>query len=474
MKRQTMPSAVEAERAILCTLLTYGRREDVDTVREQIPPGAWTLPHHAHLMAEVIALADRGQPCAGADVMMSVTSQRRRDDLDPWALLGGVEYVVEISTGGDIAIREQAIRAVLDVWTRRKAIAAIDTARERLMAFRPGDDPGQPIASLRHDLDQAESAITSEEEFASYEEAVKTAFNDAKSAAGSERTPMTGPRTPWPSLGPHLPRVPVGEVTAIAGRPGTGKSAVARALAEAAAIEDEDGGAVFVWSLEMTPEAIARRSLATMAREEAAGSRSPDLVHGMTGQDIEAGRLDQRGWERVGVAADRLRTLPIWIARKSDFTPDDLIASMRRAVRGAAARGRRVRLMVVDYLQLLSIPVGYGRNESSAIGDAVRKLKVFAKDYRVPIVLLSQMNRQASDRADELPKASQLYKSGEIEAHVAVVWLLHRPWAIDKTWNDPGEASFVLDKVRGGAPGVVPMRWCGPSEAYLDPNETRL
>ena len=82
---------------------------------------------------------------------------------------------------------------------------------------------------------------------------------------------------------------------------------------------------------------------------------------------------------------------------------------------------------------------------------------------------------KAGDKPNEMPRANQLYKSGDIEAHAAVVWLLHRPWAVDKTWPDPTEAAFVLDKVRGGAPGTVAMTWCGPSEAYLDPvNQNQL
>lgn len=469
-RRQTLPSAVDAERSILGTMLR-GQRDQIDHVRESIPPAAWYRPDHAALARLIFTLADRGHDCTLMGVTEAIMANRRTVD-DPWSQFGGADYVLSLPDIGGIVFYEGAIRSVVETWTRRQAIAEIDAARERLMVFTPGDDPTAPLAALRVGLDRAEAGLPSTAvEFVPFVEAVEGAVAASEAAARGERSALTGPSTLgiYPSLAPHLPRIPVGELTFIAGRPGTGKSAVARALAEAAAIEDEQAGAVFVWSLEMTPEAIARRSLATMARENGSGRGGPAAVFGMTGQDIEAGNLDKRQWEHVNQARDRLNQLPIWIAKKTDFSVDDLIQSMTRAVRFAAANGRAPRLMVLDYLQLLSIPIGFGRNEASAIGEAVRRLKVFAVAHRVAIVVLSQLNRQAGDNPRDLPKASQLYKSGDIEAHAAVVWLLHRPWAIDKTWPDPTEATFVFDKVRGGSPGTVAMTWCGPSEAYLDP-----
>lgn len=475
-KRQTLPSAVDAERAILGTMLR-GQRAQIDHVQESIPLDAWYRPDHALLCRLLFRLADSGHDCTLVGVMDAILAANRTDG-DPWSVYGGLDYVMSLPDHGGIVFYEGSIRSVVETWTRRRAIAAIDAARERLIAFTPGDDPTQPIAALRVDLDRAEAGLPSTAiEFVPFVEAVEGAIAQSEAAARGERSDLIGPSTAmvYPSLAPHLPILPSGELTFIAGRPGTGKSAVARALAEAAAIEAEADGAVFVWSLEMTPEAIARRSLATHAREGAAGSGGPLAVFGMTGQDIAAGVLDSRQWAHVNRARDRLNQLPIWIAKKSDFTIDDLIQSMTRAVRFAHAQDRSPRLMVVDYLQLLTIPIGYGRNEASAIGEAVRKLKVFAASHRVAVVVLSQLNRQAGDNPKDLPKASQLYKSGDIEAHAGVVWLLHRPWAIDKTWPDPTEAAFVLDKVRGGTPGVVPMVWCGPSEAYLDPaNQNQL
>lgn len=469
-KRQTLPSAVDAERSILGTML-WGRREHIDEVRESIPTAAWYRPDHAALAGLIFRLADRGHDCTLMGVTEAILASRRGEE-DPWSQYGGTEYVVRMPDHGGMSFYDGAIRSVVETWTRRQAIAEIDAARERLMVFTPGDNPTAPLAALRVGLDRAEAGLPSTAvEFVPFVEAVEGAIRQSGAAARGERSSLIGPSTAsvYPSLAPHLPILPSGELTFIAGRPGTGKSAVARALAEAAAIEAEEDGAVFVWSLEMTPEAIARRSLATHAREGASGSGGPLAVYGMTGQDIAAGVLDSRQWEHVNRARNRLNQLPIWIAKRSDFTIDDLIQSMTRAVRFAAAMDRSTRLMVIDYLQLLGIPIGFGRNESSAIGEAVRRLKVFAATHKVAIIVLSQLNRQAGDKPTDLPRSNQLYKSGDIEAHAAVVWLLHRPGAIDKTWPDQTDSSFVLDKVRGGAPGVVPMVWCGPSEAYLDP-----
>ena len=180
-KRQRLPSAVDAERAILGTML-HGQRAQIDLVQESIPLDAWYRPDHALLCRLLFRLADSGHDCTLSGVMDAILAANRTDG-DPWSVYGGLEYVVSLPDHGGYDFYGGAIRSVVETWTRRRAIAALDAARERLISYTPGDDLTQPIALLRVDLDRAEAGLpVTAVEFVPFVQAVEGAIEQAEAA----------------------------------------------------------------------------------------------------------------------------------------------------------------------------------------------------------------------------------------------------------------------------------------------------
>lgn len=194
-----------------------------------------------------------------------------------------------------------------------------------------------------------------------------------------------------------------GELHVLAGRPGMGKSAAAGSIALNAA---RAGKRVLFFSLEMTRAELVERWLASLT--------------GISTEDQRKGALDSRAWDRLLDTAEELKAFPLIV----DDQPRLSVAQMRQ-------RARRVRrrhgldLVIVDHLQLIRLG---GKQESRRIevGEASGMLKALAKELGLPILLLSQLNREVEKRDNKRPMLADLRESGDIEQDADVVLLLYR------------------------------------------------
>jgi replicative DNA helicase len=246
--------------------------------------------------------------------------------------------------------------------------------------------------------------------------------------------------------------VRAGELVIVAGRPGAGKTAYALGIASDCA---EAGGRVGVVSLEMGREELADRLLARAAGTPLARIRTGEL------DDDE----NMRQW-RAHVGAWNIRIA----APPSASTPQVITQARRWAARG-------LDLLVIDYLQLMKH--GRADRHDLAIGETTSALKQLARDLRVPVLLLSQLNREVDRRSStkkrvqqdehwwldvELPRLSDLRDSGHIESDADVVLFPVRgeQFGIES----PSAAALVVAKNRNGRVGVAPLGWHGPTASY--------
>jgi replicative DNA helicase len=268
-----------------------------------------------------------------------------------------------------------------------------------------------------------------------------------------------GPELPWASLRRFRARLTPGEVIMIGARPKVGKSCAARQIAEFAAGQ---GYGVVVYSLEMDGRQVNRRSMAAEARRNKAGRGDVREVVGMTAQEIQEGRLDQREWARVATATEKIRQLPIWVATGSSYTIQELEISVRKFARRQRAIGRDFGAFVVDYFQLLNVATGKGENKAQSMAEASRRIKMLAREVKACALVVVQLNRQA---ADDKPRSHHARDTGALEADAAMMILLHRLEGAD-------EAEFLIPLNRGGkGGGEFRMRFDGPSEAFIDPED---
>jgi replicative DNA helicase len=229
-----------------------------------------------------------------------------------------------------------------------------------------------------------------------------------------------------------------GQFVVVGARPGIGKSVIGTNFAVAAA---KKGFGAAICSLEMSEGELLERIFADQAGVALERIRQPKLL----GQD---------DMERLGDAADRISALPLKIVDAAQQT----LATIRAVARDRARTARGLRLLVVDYLQLMS---GSGRANSrqEEISEISRGLKLLAKELGITVVALSQLNRGSEQRAGGRPQLSDLRESGSIEQDADIVLLLHRDQD-DETAADSIEVR--VQKHRGGRTGVLDLFWVGP------------
>lgn len=207
-------------------------------------------------------------------------------------------------------------------------------------------------------------------------------------------------------------------------------------LAQNAAIQAE--AVVAVFSLEMSKESLVMRMLCSEGRVDAHRFRS--------------GFLARDEWPRLANALATLSEAKIFI----DDTPGISVLEMRAKVRRLAAEQKRLDLIIVDYLQLMS---GSRRTESrqQEVSQISRELKALAKEMKVPVIALSQLSRASETRTDHRPILSDLRESGSIEQDADVVAFIYREEQYNRTEENAGLAEIIIAKQRNGPTGTVKL-----------------
>jgi replicative DNA helicase len=197
---------------------------------------------------------------------------------------------------------------------------------------------------------------------------------------------------------------------------------------------------VAVFSLEMSKEALVQRMLCAEARVDS--------------QAVRRGTLRDPDFTRLARAAGILQSCPVWI----DDSPALTLLEMRSKARRLKVEND-VRLIVVDYLQLMRSPE-YAENRVQEVSDISRSLKGLARELNIPVIALSQLSRASEQRGGERrPILSDLRDSGAIEQDADVVLFIHRPEMYQKEDSEgnslEGTAEVIVGKHRNGPTGLV-------------------
>lgn len=236
-----------------------------------------------------------------------------------------------------------------------------------------------------------------------------------------------------------------GQLIIIGGRPGHGKTSLGMNIVEHVVLDR--GGAALVCTLEMSPEELAFRLLCTRA--------------GIPAGRYQSGATSTAQWDRHAKVTKALGLAPLL------FDGDVRTPSH---VESAALRARhqlgRLDLVMVDYLQLMTDDDRHGRRDLE-IAAISRRMKLLAKRLGIPVLLLSQLSREPTRRADPRPQLSDLRESGAIEQDADIVAFVHRESEYKPDEYDlKGRGELILAKVRGGQTGIVPVAWCGELTRY--------
>lgn len=238
-----------------------------------------------------------------------------------------------------------------------------------------------------------------------------------------------------------------GESLIIAGRPAMGKTAFAGSIAQNVALQ---GNPVAIFSLEMPGESLMIRYLS--------GQTGIDSRH------LRRGFISDHQWPKLISAAQTISKTLLFIDDKPDITPMELRAKARRI---KAEHG--LSLLIVDYIQLMRVPGRHDTREQ-AVAEISRTLKAIARELNIPVIGLSQLNRQVDSRADKRPLLSDLRESGAIEQDADVIAFIYRDEVYDKRPDNPsrGIAEIEIAKHRNGPTGTIKLRFNPATQTFSD------
>jgi replicative DNA helicase len=226
----------------------------------------------------------------------------------------------------------------------------------------------------------------------------------------------------------------------VAGRPSMGKTTIAMNMAENIAIKGDKPVAVF--SMEMPGDALAMRMMSSLGRIDQ--------------HRVRTGKLEDDEWPRLTSAINLLAETKLFIDDTPALTPTEVRSRARRLVREHGPLG----LIVLDYLQLMQSPSS-GDNRVQQISDISRGLKALAKELNVPVVALSQLNRNLEQRPNKRPMMSDLRESGAIEQDADLIVFVYRDEVYNEDSPDKGIAEVIIGKQRNGPLGTVRLTFLG-------------
>lgn len=424
------PQSLEAERGIIGSLLLDP--ELCDEVALHVRAEDFYAAAHAKLFAQLMELHNSGQR---VDVTLLVERLRQDNELEE---IGGVAYLAEVAASVPVAanavyyaqiVRDKAtLRSLIHSSTEilRDAYDQGQEARELLARaeeriFRILDDKaGGEVAAIEDVLHEALSRI------------------DARIAKGAG---VGGMPTGFADLDRLTGGLHESELVILAARPSMGKTALATNVADQVAI-DQQRATLFV-SLEMSRLELAERMLCSRGR--------------INSQNLRNGFISAADRRKLMETTAEMSRAPLYIDDTPSRTMTEIAANARRLKRRAD-----LGLVVIDYLQLIE-PDNPKDPRQEQVAKIARRLKGMARELRVPVLCLAQLNRQAETTKDNRPRLSHLRESGAIEQDADVVMFVHREEyylsSSEERQRVAGEAEIILAKQRNGPVGEVKLAW---------------
>ena len=426
------PHSIEAEQSVLGGLMLDN--ESVASVEDRVSADDFYRHEHRLIFLAITALSSAAKPY---DVITVSEWLRDAGQIDK---VGGVPYLAELldntPTAANIAAYADIVRSRSVL--RRLIRAGTDIAdRAYLPEGRTSDEL----------LDLAESQVF---EIANQHGRGRQGYRDIKELAAHaleridilfhQASPITGVATGFTDFDELTAGLQTSDLVIVAGRPSMGKTAFAINIAEYAALQD--GHTVAIFSMEMPGEQLAMRMISSLGRVDQ--------------HKVRTGKLSEDDWpglvSAVGLLSEKAK---MFIDDTPALTPGELRARCRRL-----SRDHGLGLVIVDYLQLMQVP-GTKENRATEISEISRSLKALAKELRVPVVAVSQLNRELEKRPNKRPVMSDLRESGAIEQDADLIAFIYRDEVYDEESPDKGTAEIIVAKQRNGPIGTVRMTFLG-------------
>jgi replicative DNA helicase len=425
------PHSIEAEQSVLGGLMLDTAAWD--QVADRVTAEDFYRADHRLIFEAAAALVERNQPCDAVTLSGHLEAQGLLDQV------GGLGYLGSLARDTPTAAN---IRAYADIVRERSVLRQLISAGNSIAgsALEPEGREAREI------VDEAERTVF---EIAERGSRGKVGFRTVKSILPEvvnridemyqSQGKLTGVSTGFKQLDEMTSGLQAGDLIVVAGRPSMGKTTLAVNIAENAALGSGKAAAIF--SMEMSAESLTLRMISSLGRINQGNLRS--------------GRLNEDDWPRIDSAMTQLGNANIFVDETPALTPTEIRARARRL-----KRERGLDLIVVDYLQLMQV-AGTKENRATEISEISRSLKALAKELKVPVIALSQLNRGVEQRVEKKPVMSDLRESGAIEQDADLILLIYREEVYDQNTTRKGIADIIIAKQRNGPTGEVQLTFLG-------------
>lgn len=420
-----LPSSEDSERAILGGILLDNSL--ITQAVEQLKPADFYSPLNRRIFGAMISLFESSKVI---DPILIGEELKKEGSLES---IGGVSTITNLTYG---LPHFTDLTGYIDV-VRDKAMMRnlIRTCNQITSEALEEEDDAKVI------LDHAEQMIfaladrRAAEGFSHVQPVAAKVLAKVEEYSRRENHALTGLATGFRELDEMTSGLQPSDLIIVAARPSMGKTALCLTIAQNAAIDEK--AVVGFFSLEMSKEQLVMRMMASEAKVDASRFRR--------------GILSREEWERLARAIGTLAEARMFI----DDTPGISVLEMRAKARRLAAEQKRLDLIVVDYLQLMS--GGKTESRQQEVSQISRELKALAKEMNVPVIALSQLSRAPEARNPPKPMMSDLRESGSIEQDADVVAFIYREDYYKPSDENAGMAELILSKQRNGPTGTVKL-----------------
>ena len=426
------PHSIQAEQSVLGALLLENRCWD--NIADKVAEVDFYRKDHRLIFRVISELADKQDPF---DVITLSESLEATGELEE---AGGLAYLGMLAKDTPSAANVVAYAEIVRDRSILRQLVHVGTD----IADSAFNTEGRQTSEL---LEKAEQQVFN---IAEQRQHGQGGFNPIKSLLAEavdkietlyeQEGSITGEGTGFADFDEMTSGLQPSDLIIVAGRPSMGKTTFAMNLAENVAIKGDKPVAVF--SMEMPGDSLAMRMMSSLGRIDQ--------------HKVRTGKLEDDEWPRLTSAINLLAETKLFIDDTPALTPIEVRSRARRLAREHGQLG----LIVLDYLQLMQSPAS-GDNRVQQISDISRGLKALAKELNVPVVALSQLNRNLEQRPNKRPVMSDLRESGSIEQDADVIVFIYRDEVYNEDSPDKGIAEIIIGKQRNGPIGTTRLTFLG-------------
>ena len=427
-----LPASIDAEKGVLSSILLSPKDTLTTAIEKGVSDQYFHHPAHGTIYAVLEDLWKKNSPIDLITITQTLADRNLLEQVGGPAYLANLQTFLPTATNAEYYIDIMREKHLL-----RRMIAACTGS-----AARCYEEQGE-VKVLIDDIEKEIFSVTEDRVRGELPD-IKQHVNDAIDAIEKlyqNKGEVTGVPTGFKILDNMTSGMHPSEMIVIAARPSMGKTALAMNIAEHVAVDKNIPVAVF--SLEMSAQQLVQRLLCSRARVNL--------------QSIRTGLLPKNAHQSLFKVSQEYGNSKMLIDDTAGLSINELRAKSRRLM-----DKHGLGLIVIDYLQLLKSPSKRGQeNRQIEIAEISGGIKALAKELKIPIIVLAQLNRKSEDRGDGKPRISDLRESGSIEQDADVVGLLYRSAYYAKDDEEKsekgGEAELIIAKQRNGPTGEVPL-----------------